>query len=162
MKKLLKKTKRTGTAAFAERELREAGLFDKDSDYNGMIGDAVLELMDVFSKQGHSGFSASLTRELFNQLSNWKPINPLKNPTVTKEYMVVDKEMWQSTKDSSVFSMNQGKSWYSIDVKPTLFEKILRWIHFHINNPLFKIGLISNNFRNWFWEKSHRNIKFDN
>ena len=32
----------------ARRELEIAGLFDKDSDYNGNIGTAVMELMEVF------------------------------------------------------------------------------------------------------------------
>lgn len=32
---------------FAKNELEIAGMFDKDSDYNGMIGDAVMELIKV-------------------------------------------------------------------------------------------------------------------
>ena len=42
----------------AQLELKLAGLFNKDSDYGGEIGKAVLELVNVFEKQGHSGFSA--------------------------------------------------------------------------------------------------------
>ena len=34
----------TNLTDFAERELRLAGLFSKDSDYEGMLGDAVLAL----------------------------------------------------------------------------------------------------------------------
>jgi hypothetical protein len=30
-------------------EMKIAGLFDKDSDYNGMIGDAVLEVYDEYN-----------------------------------------------------------------------------------------------------------------
>ena len=48
--------------------LKSRGLFDEDSDYNGMLGEAVLELVKVFSKQGHSGFSAGLTKEMFYRL----------------------------------------------------------------------------------------------
>ena len=33
----------------AERELRLAGFFDKDSDYEGALGKAVMELIEVFS-----------------------------------------------------------------------------------------------------------------
>ena len=36
----------------ARNELKLAGLFDKDSDYDGMLGDSVMELVKVFSKQG--------------------------------------------------------------------------------------------------------------
>jgi len=31
----------------AKRELTLAGLFNKDSDYGGMMGDSVMELMEV-------------------------------------------------------------------------------------------------------------------
>lgn len=58
----------------AEKELKKAGLFDKDSDYDGMLGDAVLELITTFAKQGHSGFSAQMTRELFHKLSNFEEL----------------------------------------------------------------------------------------
>jgi len=63
----------------AEAELRRAGLFDKDSDYNGMLGNSVLELMKIFSKQGHSGFSAMLTLQIFNKVANWKSLTPITN-----------------------------------------------------------------------------------
>ena len=35
-------------------ELDKAGLFDKDSDYNVMIGKALMELCDTFINKGHS------------------------------------------------------------------------------------------------------------
>jgi hypothetical protein len=53
---------------YAYEWLKSRGLFDEDSDYAGMVGEAVLELVKVFSKQGHSGFSAGLTRNIFNQI----------------------------------------------------------------------------------------------
>lgn len=56
----------------ANEELTKAGLFDKDSDYAGMIGHAVKELITVFAAQGHSGMSAQMTRELFYKLSNFE------------------------------------------------------------------------------------------
>jgi hypothetical protein len=48
--------------------LKNRGLFDEDSDYGGMMGEAVLELVKTFAEQGHSGFSAGMTRFLFNQV----------------------------------------------------------------------------------------------
>lgn len=56
------------------KELELAGLFDKDSDYEGMIGEAVKELLQVFSKQGHSGFSAHTVVNIFHELINGKEI----------------------------------------------------------------------------------------
>lgn len=58
----------------ANKELQKAELFDKDADYDGMLGDAVLELITTFAKQGHSGYSASMTRELFYKLSNFEEL----------------------------------------------------------------------------------------
>jgi hypothetical protein len=43
----------------AEDELRRAGLFDKDSDYDGILGQAALEVVRVFANQGRSGASAA-------------------------------------------------------------------------------------------------------
>lgn len=65
----------------AKKELEKASLFDKDSDYDGMIGKAVLELLEVFSKQGHSGMSAAMVRDLFNKLSDFKTLTPITSKT---------------------------------------------------------------------------------
>ncbi len=63
----------------ANRELRLAGLFDEDSDYGGMLAEAVVELIGKFSEQGHSGASAHMTRKLFNELSAFNNLTPLTN-----------------------------------------------------------------------------------
>ena len=34
--------------------------FDQDSDYEGMLGTAVYEIIKVFAQQGHSGASAEI------------------------------------------------------------------------------------------------------
>ena len=41
-----------GLVSHAEAELRKAGMFDADADYNGMIGKAVMDLVKVFADQG--------------------------------------------------------------------------------------------------------------
>jgi len=97
----------------AKRELELAGLFDKDSDYDGEIGKAVMELVRVFSKQGHSGFSAGMTLSIFNKVASYKTLTPITgNP---EEWMKVDDEMWQSTRCPSVFSKDGLKTWYDLD-----------------------------------------------
>lgn len=61
---------------FFIKRCNELGVLDKDSDYDGMIGESVLELSQTFSNQGHSGASAELTTALFQQLMDeWK--NPV-------------------------------------------------------------------------------------
>lgn len=62
---------------FAREELRLAGLFDKDSDYGGMIGDAVMKMVEQFAGEGHSGTSAALTISIFEKVSRYLPLTPL-------------------------------------------------------------------------------------
>lgn len=105
----------------AERELRKAGLFDADSDYGGMLADAVIELIAAFSKQGHSGMSAAMTRDLFARLSSFKTLTPL--TSAPDEWMQVSPDImadgsppvWQSLRQHSCFSNDGGKTYYDID-----------------------------------------------
>lgn len=52
----------------AKQSIKKKGLLDKDSDYDGMLGKALMELVDKFSNQGHSGASAQRVAELFYKL----------------------------------------------------------------------------------------------
>src|ERR1051325_7595598 len=114
-----------GLVEHAERELREAGLFDKDSDYEGMLGEGVMELVRVFAAQGHSGFSAQCTIDLFRRVASYQVLTPLKNPMETKEYQEVYENTLQSTRKSSVFSEDGGKTWYDIDKRVPWWK---RWL----------------------------------
>lgn len=58
----------------ANQQLSKHGMFDKDADYDGELGNAILELITVFAGQGHSGYSAMLTRECFSKLSNFEEL----------------------------------------------------------------------------------------
>lgn len=101
----------------AKYELELAGLFDKDSDYDGMLGDAVLELVRVFAEQGHSGFSAHQTLKIFNLVANYKPLTPIgKSKDEWVNHSDISKEpIWQNKRRSSTFSRDGGKTWYDID-----------------------------------------------
>lgn len=68
---------------FAKKWIEKSGLSDPDSDYNGELGRAVMELVEVFSKQGHSGMSAQLTTYAFDKLN--RDYNDPKNE-LWKEY----------------------------------------------------------------------------
>lgn len=54
---------------FAKSYLDEVGAFDKDANYGGMLGESVMELVETFSGQGHSGNSADLTDTVFHALN---------------------------------------------------------------------------------------------
>lgn len=68
-----------------KKRLTKLGMFDDDSDYDGMIGTSILELSEAFAKQGHSGMSAAITVELFSQLM--------------QEYNDMDSPMWEGQDD---------------------------------------------------------------
>src|ERR1019366_780066 len=98
------------------QELERAGLFKKDSDYEGMIGDAVKELLLVFQKQGHSGYSAQLTATIFGKLIKGEPLTPLTDDP--SEWMEVTDDILQSNRISHVFIEKAGDPRpYTIDGK---------------------------------------------
>ena len=61
----------------AKLELELAGYFDKDGMYGDLIGKAVLELVETFSDQGHSGISAGIVSSIFRRVADFKPLTPL-------------------------------------------------------------------------------------
>lgn len=99
---------------FAKKELEQAGLFDKEKDfYGGMTGTSVLELIDVFAKQGHSGMSASIVRNLFNKLADYEPINPITN--LESDWNEVGNNVFQHKHVSAVFKNGKNDKPYYLD-----------------------------------------------
>lgn len=100
-------------------ELERAGLCDKDSVYDGMLGDAVKELLRTFQGQGHSGMSAQITARIFYDLISGKPLSPITNdPT---EWGLVQEEpdlkMYQNKRCPKLF-WNAGEARpYTVDGK---------------------------------------------
>ena len=81
-------TKDNNLVRHAETELRLAGLFDKNSDYAGMLGPAVLQMVRQFSDEGHSGYSAGLAVSIFQKVARFEPLTPLTGePSEWVEYM---------------------------------------------------------------------------
>lgn len=114
--------------AHAETELRRAGLFDADSDYNGMVGEAVLKLVKVFAEEGHSGMSADITLSVFDRVARFKPLTPItSNPD---EWMDIaeyngNTSLWQNRRQSTCFSLDGGESYYDIDERRKWWRKFL-------------------------------------
>lgn len=100
----------------AIEELHRAGLYDEDSDYGGMIGTAVEELLLVFQKQQHSGFSAALVSTIFKKLVDGGVLTPLTGEDDEWGYPVEngdDGVLYQNKRDYSVFKQNDVA--YDID-----------------------------------------------
>ena len=62
---------------WAENELRLAGYPGDEDGPNKWIYEGTLDLLKVFTEQGHSGMSAPYAISLFKRLANWEPISPL-------------------------------------------------------------------------------------
>lgn len=92
----------------AEREMQIAGV--DDDIYGDLTSKAVLELIDVFDKQGHSGMSASLVVAIFTRVVNFENLTPLTNDP--DEWYQHGEANWQNSRNSSAFSQDQGNSYY--------------------------------------------------
>lgn len=97
----------------ARRELELAGLFDKDSDYGGMMGPAVMNMIYVFASEGHSGFSAHWALGLFEKVASFQNLTPITSNS--EEWCEVSENLWQCRRDSRLFSHNGGKTWYNYE-----------------------------------------------
>jgi hypothetical protein len=95
----------------AERELKLAGIHEKDADYGGMLYEAVMELVRVFAAQGHSGSSASRTIDLFSKVAGYKNLIPITG--ADHEWNDVGNDMLQNNRVSSVFKeKSTGRAYY--------------------------------------------------
>ena len=101
----------------AKMELQIAGAFDKDSDYQGAIGEAVMELIEVFSKQGHSGMSAPYVAGLFHKLAKYEPLVPItgKDEEWGEVSFFEKKEIFQNKRCSALFKDGKDGRPYYID-----------------------------------------------
>ena len=103
----------------AERELELAGLFDEESDYGGLIGESVMQLINVFETQGHSGHSASMVIQILNKLLAYEPLTPLTyGPDEWFRHEGLGENgtaLWQNIRNSSVFSNDGGVTWYAVE-----------------------------------------------
>lgn len=67
-----------GTKEYGRKELEMIGYFKEGDDpYNDAVANAILELLEVFDNQGHSGFSAPYVADMFHRLAMYKPVSPL-------------------------------------------------------------------------------------
>lgn len=111
----------------AKRELEIAGI--KGNDYDNQVAKDVLELIEVFAKQRHSGFSAFATLETFNLLVNFKNIKPLTNNP--EEWVDVTsygngKKLYQSKRNPACFSEDELKTYYDTNEGDYPKTKIVR------------------------------------
>lgn len=105
---------------FAERELDAIGMNDGD-EMNGAMRKHILHIINEFSKEGHSGFSAGYAISLLSKLLKYEPLTPLTGEDW--EWNEISEEMsgsnngtlYQNARCSHVFKDDGGA--YDIDGK---------------------------------------------
>jgi len=102
-----------GVVQHAIEEFKILGWDDEDDEMQMHACANVLELLEVFANQGHSGFSAQYITNLFNKLARFKTIAPLTGED--SEWTEVRDGVYQNKRQSAVFKEN-GKA-YWIDGK---------------------------------------------
>lgn len=101
----------------AKNELKIAGYVPLDQEQedgpNKWIQENILELLEVFSKQGHSGFSANYCIDTFKKLASFEPLSPI--VCNENEWCNIDEDLFQNTRLSSVFKEGVNGKPYFID-----------------------------------------------
>lgn len=106
----------------ARNELQACGykLDGTDEPYNKAAAESILELIETFSKQGHSGFSGSYCITAFKALANFEPLGPLTGADA--EWCEVQEgEMWQNRRCGHVFKDSVDGQAY--DSQAVVFEE---------------------------------------
>ena len=94
----------------AKREFLALGykpIEDCKENPNKWIQEQVLELLEVFDNQGHSGSSAPWCVAYFKKLALFKPLSPLQG--TENEWNEVGEGIWQNNRCSHVFKGKDGR-----------------------------------------------------
>ena len=129
---------------WAKRELDAAGYTESSEtdNINAMMRRDVLQLLEMFAEQGHSGMSAPFALKLFERLANWKPIAPLTGEP--DEWTEVGPDMWQNKRASNVFKGEDGRAYWMDGI---VFWEIVKDNPEDINGEPYKIYYTSRDSR---------------
>ena len=93
-----------GLVEFAKSELER---IKKDDDgLQEMANSAILEIVEKFTEQGHSGFSIYYVLSILDRILRFKPITPLTGED--DEWVEVGSGVYQNNRCSSVFKDEDG------------------------------------------------------
>jgi hypothetical protein len=126
--------KKTGLYIYAKSELDR--VYTKESlkcEMNKYMYNNILRMVDSFSGQGHSGFSAHYCLDIFDKIIRYKPLTELTNSEYdwndVSEYCS-EEAIWQSSRNPSCFSLDL-QNYYDIDSKR--LNKVQRIFTKHYN-----------------------------
>lgn len=98
---------------YAKDELKRIGMIDSGEDYNDWATKAILDLIELFASQGHSGFSAPYVVDAFSRLAMFKPLSPLTGED--DEWNDLRDGSFQNKRYSAVFKDKKDGTAYNIN-----------------------------------------------
>ncbi len=96
---------------YAKKEMER--MWPEPDDMQDMVKANVLELLEVFGNQGHSGSSAPYVLGLFQRLADFKPLGQLTGED--DEWMEVGPEVYQNIRCGSIFKKGKFGQAYWLD-----------------------------------------------
>lgn len=109
----------------AKREFKACGYTPVDEPQedgpNLWIQQNVLELLEVFANQGHSGSSAPYCIQMFSKLAMFEPLIPLQG--TDDEWNEVAEGVWQNNRCSHVFKQTDRFNGQAYDINGKVFRE---------------------------------------
>jgi hypothetical protein len=96
----------------ARRELKLCGQYEEDPEYS----ESIIKAVEAFASYGHSGGSHYCAREQLHTLLGYGVLSPITSDPADwiDQSIPSSSPMWQNRRDPTVFSVDHGKSWYSV------------------------------------------------
>lgn len=103
-----------------EHAKKELALMGADQSFYGdLLPKAVLELIEVFSKQGHSGMSGNIVLQIFEKLAKFEPWMPLTG--ADDEWNECGDGVFQNKRCSHVFKQKDRFDGQAYDIQGKVF-----------------------------------------
>ena len=101
---------------YAKDELDRIGMTADGDEYNAMMRNHILRMVETFANEGHSGFSASYAIQCLEKLLRFEPLSPLtgEDSEWSDVRCLGDDPCWQNKRCSRVFKDADGRA-YDID-----------------------------------------------
>ena len=96
---------------YAKDELKRIGMIDSGKAYNDWAAKTILDLIELFSSQGHTGFTAPHIIGAFSRLAMFKPLSPLTGED--DEWKDIGDGRLQNKRYSAVFKDKDGTAYNS-------------------------------------------------
>lgn len=101
---------------YAEKEFARIPLQNhEDDEMEIAIRKHVIDMVEIFSNENHSGFSANYTIRLLTRLLSYKPLTPLTGED--SEWIDVSNDYYQNNRYSCVFKDKSTGKAYNIEGK---------------------------------------------